>query len=89
MDDEGEEGDEFRSSTVPNSRRRIVTKTPLEENKSDEGTMAAPPRSRWMGSREKAMRIANFDGVGASSSAKRRAQSRGSEKERDQASQRD
>ena len=40
MDDEGEEGDEFRSSTVPNARRRIVTKTPLEENKCDVRTVA-------------------------------------------------
>ena len=31
---------EFRSSTVSNVRRRIVPKTPLEENKSDERTVA-------------------------------------------------
>ena len=34
------------------TRRRIVTKTSLEENKSDEGTVAVSDhtRSRWMGS---------------------------------------
>ena len=51
MDDEGEEeGDEFRSSTVPNTRRRLVTNTSLEENKSDEKTVAEtdhPRVVRW------------------------------------------
>ena len=38
MDDEGKERDECRSSTEPNTRRRIATKTSLEE-KSDETTV--------------------------------------------------
>ena len=40
MDVEGEERDELRSSTEPNTRRRIVTKTSWEESKSDEGAVA-------------------------------------------------
>ena len=40
IDDEGKERDECRSSTEPNTRRRIATKTSLEENKSDETTVA-------------------------------------------------
>ena len=36
MDDEGKERGESRSSTEPNNRRRIATKTSLEERKSDE-----------------------------------------------------
>ena len=37
---EGEETDEFRSSTAPKTRRRIATKTSLEENTSDETIVA-------------------------------------------------
>ena len=54
MDDEGEEGDGFRSSTATNTRRRIVTKTPLEENKSDETTVAVTTQESLDGIREKA-----------------------------------
>ena len=55
----GEEGDEFRSSTVPSTRRRIVTKTPLEENKGDESTVAVTTQESLDGIREKAIRIAS------------------------------
>ena len=71
MDDGGEEEDEFRCSTVPNTRRRIVTKTPLKENKGDEGTMAVTTQASLDGIREEAIRIASLDEVGASSSARR------------------
>ena len=48
LDVEGEERGEFRSSTEPNTRRRIVTKTSLEENKSDENSGSNQPRVvRW------------------------------------------
>ena len=48
LDVEGEERGEFRSSTEPNARRRIVTKTSLEENKSDENSGSNQPRVvRW------------------------------------------
>ena len=69
MDDEGEEGDGFRSSTAPNTRRRIVTRTPSEENKGDEGTVAVTQES-LDGIREKALRIVSLDEMGASSSAR-------------------
>ena len=55
---EGVEGDEFRSSAVPNTRRRIATTTSLEENKSDERTVAVTIQESLDGIREKAMRIA-------------------------------
>ena len=44
-----EKGDEFRSSTVLNTRRRIAAKTYLEESKSDERTVAVthPRVDRW------------------------------------------
>ena len=61
MDGEGEEGDGFRSSTATNTRPRIVTKTPLEENKSDETTVAVTTQESLDGIREMAMRIASFD----------------------------
>ena len=64
----GEEGDELKSSTVPNTRRRIVTETPLEENKSDERTVAVSTQESLDEIREKAMRIASLDEMGASSS---------------------
>ena len=41
MDDEGEKGDEFRSSAVPNTRRLIATTTPLEENTKSENMLAS------------------------------------------------
>ena len=50
-----------RSSTVPNTRRRIATKTSLEENKSDERTVAVTTQESLDGIREKAMRIAGLD----------------------------
>ena len=61
MDDEGEKGDEFRSSTVPNTRRRIARKTQVEENKSDERKVAVITQESLDGIREKAMRIASLD----------------------------
>ena len=66
-----ESREEFRSSTVPNARRRIVTKRPLEENKSDERTVAVTIQESLDGIREKAMRSASFDDMGASGSARR------------------
>ena len=71
VDGEVEEGDEFRSSTVPNTRRRIVTKTPLEGDQGDERTVAVTTQGSLDGIREKAMRIASLDEMGASRSARR------------------
>ena len=82
MDDEGAEGDEFRSSTVPNTRRRIVTKTSLEEDKSDERTVAVTTQELLDGIREKAMRIASLDELDASSGAGRWSSSGRAEKDR-------
>ena len=67
MDYEGVEGDEFRSSAVPNTRRRIATTTSLEENKSDEGTVAVTIQESLDGIREKVMRIASLDELEESS----------------------
>ena len=61
MDVEGEKRDESRSSTAPNTRRRIATKTSLEENKSDETTVAVTTPESLDGIREKAMRIPSID----------------------------
>ena len=71
MDDGGEEEDESRSSTAPTTRRRIVTKTPLEENEGDERTVAVTTQESLDVTREKAMRTASCDEMGASSSARR------------------
>ena len=57
---EGEEGDEFRSSTVPITRRRMATKTLLEEKNSDEKTLAVTTQESLDGIREKAARIASL-----------------------------
>ena len=76
MDDGGEEGDGFRSSTAPNTRRRIVTRTPLEENNGDEGTVAVTTQESLDGIREKAMMIASLDAMGCKPQCKKRAQSR-------------
>ena len=70
MDDE-REGDKFRSSTVPNTRRRIATKTPLEVNNCDKRTVAVTTQESLDGVREKAMRIPSLDETGASSSLRR------------------
>ena len=61
IDDEGEERDEFRSSTAPNTRRRIATKTFLEENNSDKTTVAVTTHKSLDGIRKKTMRIADID----------------------------
>ena len=79
MDDKEEGENESRSSTAPNTRRRIVTKTPLEENKGDERTVALTFQESLDGIREKAMRTASLDGVGASSSAGRCSSSGGAD----------
>ena len=71
MEDEGEEGNESRRTAVLNTTRRIVTKAPLEENKSDERTVAVTTQESLDGIREKAMRTASLDEMGASSSARR------------------
>ena len=48
MDDEVQEGEELRSSTVPKTKRRIATKTSLEENKNYENGGSDHPRVvRW------------------------------------------
>ena len=65
MDDEGEEGDELRGSTAPKSRRRMVTKTRLEENNSNARMVAVTTQESLDGIREKAMRIASFDEISA------------------------
>ena len=54
VDDEGKERDESRSSTEPNTKRRITTKTPLEESKSDERAVAGTTQEPLDGIREKA-----------------------------------
>ena len=48
MDDEGKR-DESRSSTEPNTRRILTTKTPVEESKSYEREVAVttPRVVRW------------------------------------------
>ena len=51
----------FRSPKATNTRRQIVTKTPLEENKSDETTVAVTTQESLDGIREKALRIASID----------------------------
>ena len=61
MDVGEEERDESRRSKAQNTRRRITTKTSLEENKSDETTVAATTQESLEGIREKAMRIASID----------------------------
>ena len=61
MDDEEKERDESRSSTEPNTRRRVTTKTPLEESKRDERAVAVTTQESSDGIREKAMRIASID----------------------------
>ena len=71
MDDGGEEGDAFKSSTAPNTRRRIVTKTSLEEVNSDERTVAATTQESLDGIREKATRITSIGELEASSGAGR------------------
>ena len=63
MDVEGEETDESRRSTAPNTRRRIATKTSLEENESGKTTVAVTTQESLDGIREKAMRIASLDGL--------------------------
>ena len=56
----------------PNTRRRIATRTSLEESKSDERVVAATTQESSDGIRQKVMRIASFDElVGGSSGAGR------------------
>ena len=55
MDVEQEERDESRSSKAQNTRRRITTKTSLEENKSGETTVAVISQESLDGIREKAI----------------------------------
>ena len=71
MGDEGEEEDEFRSSVLSNTRRRIVTKTSSEENTRHERTVAVTTQESSDGIREKAVRIARLDELEASSGAGR------------------
>ena len=63
-----EKTDESRSSTAPNTRRRIATNILLEENKSDETTVAVTTQESLDGIREKAMRIASIDELETDSS---------------------
>ena len=79
-------GNEMNSevrSTVPNSRRRISTKT-LEGNQSYEKTVAVTTQESLDGIREKAMRIASLDELRASSSAGRWSSSGGAENDRNE-----
>ena len=48
-----EKRDEFRSSTAQNTRRRNATNTSLEENKSDETTVAVTTQESLDGMRER------------------------------------
>ena len=64
---EEEERDESRSSKAQNIRRRIMTKTSLEESKS----VAVTTRESLDGNREKPMRIASLDELEESSGAGR------------------
>ena len=91
MDVEEEERDESRSSKAQNIRRRIddeningriATNTSLEENKSDEKTVAVTTQESLDGIREKAMRIGSLDELGASSSAGSWSSSEGAENDR-------
>ena len=63
MDDEGNWRDESRSSTEPNIRRRIATKTSFEERKSDERAVAVTTRESSDAIGEKAVRIASSEMV--------------------------
>ena len=76
-DVEGEKTDESRRSTAPNTRRRIATKTSLEENESGKTTVAVTTKESLDGIREKAIRIASFDELETGSSAERWSTSRG------------
>ena len=71
MDDEGEEGDDFRNSTVPKTRRRIASNTSSEEDTRDERTVAVTTKKSSVGICEKAMRIASLDESKGSSGAGR------------------
>ena len=82
MDVEGEERDESRSSTEPNTRRKIVTKTSWEKSKSDEGAVAVTTQESSDGIREKAMRIAGIDELEAGSSTARWSSHGGAENDR-------
>ena len=87
MEIEGEVRDEFRSSTAPNTRRRLATKkTSLEENNGDETTVAVTTQESLDGIREKAMRIARTDEL-ESQQRRKMVQSRGSDERQDQESQ--
>ena len=66
-----EERDESRSSTEPNTTRRIATKTSLAENKSDKTTVPVTTQESLDGIREKAMRIASIDELETGSRAER------------------
>ena len=73
-DVEEEERDEYRSSTAPNTRRRIATKTSLDESRTDdEGEEGDEFRSStqesWDGICEEAMRIASITDLEIGSSA--------------------
>ena len=50
---ERKERDESRSSTEPNTRRRIATKTSMEESRSDETTVAVTTQESLDGIRER------------------------------------
>ena len=71
MDVEEEERSESRSSTELNTRRRIATKTSMDEGRSDETTVAVTTQESLDGIREKAMRIASIDELETGSRAGR------------------
>ena len=70
MDVEGER-DESISSKAQNTRRQITTKTSMDENNSDERTVAVTTHQSSGAIRERAMRIASVDELETGSSAGR------------------
>ena len=70
--------DESRSSKAQNIRR-TMTNTSLGANESDKATVAVTTQESMDGIREKAMRIASLDEMGASSSASRESSPGGAE----------
>ena len=71
MDVEEEERHEFRSSTAPNTARRVTTKTSSEENSCDKRTVAVTTQESLDGIFEKARRIASIVELEMGSSADR------------------
>ena len=58
-------GDDIRSSTVPNTRRRFATQMSKEENRRDERTVEMTTQESSREIREKVMEIASLDELGS------------------------